>query len=141
MHTDKEVLPVVDGQMPPRRLVQNFLRCRWTGKTGRMDLSVLRTIVDAAMHFQVTTVKIVSAFRHPKFNEYLRKKCRQVARRSRHVLGQAIDFSLPGVPVDALYDYLLGLRFGGIGHYPGSQFIHLDSGPVRTWQGGNGMLE
>lgn len=135
IHTG-EVLPVLAGRMPQRRIVEEFLRCRWTNRKQRMDLRVLRVILDTAVHFKSDTVKIVSAFRHPKFNEYLRKKCRQVARRSKHTMGTAIDFEIEGVEVEAVYRYLKALRFGGVGRYPSSRFIHLDSGPVRVWSGG-----
>ena len=100
-----------------------------------MDPKVLGAVIQAARHFSATVIKVLSGYRHPKFNEYLQKKCRQVARYSRHTTGRAIDFALEGVDTNTLYQYLLKLKFGGVGTYPGSGFVHLDSGPVRTWKG------
>lgn len=135
LHT-REVLPLLHFQMPPREVAQEFLMCRWTRRTRHMDIDVLRTILDTAMIFRESVIEVVSGFRHPKFNEMLRKKGRNVARRSRHTTGQAVDFRLPGIEVETLREYLLSLKFGGVGIYTGSGFLHLDSGPVRTWSGG-----
>jgi uncharacterized protein YcbK (DUF882 family) len=56
-----------------------------------------------------------------------------VARQSLHMQGRAIDVRLQGVPLDELRDAALSLRAGGVGYYSGSQFVHLDSGRVRSW--------
>jgi hypothetical protein len=134
LHTG-ERLPVVGGRLPPPRLVNRFFRCRWTGRRTAMAPQLLRWVVEAARHFGVLEVHVVSAFRHPKFNEMLRKKGRQVARHSNHRLGRAVDFRLVGVPVDRLVAYLKKRKLGGIGRYPHSRFVHLDTGRYRTWGG------
>lgn len=134
LHTG-ERLPVVGGRLPPRRLSNRFFRCRWTGRRTAMAPQLLRWVVQAALHFGAVEVHIVSAFRHPKFNEMLRKKGRQVARRSNHRLGKAVDFRLIGVGVDRLVRYLKKRKLGGIGRYPKSKFVHLDTGRYRTWGG------
>lgn len=134
LHTG-ERLPVVGGSLPSRRLTNRFFRCRWTGHKTAMAPQLLRWVVEAALHFGAREVHVVSAFRHPKFNEMLRKKGRQVARRSNHRLGKAVDFRLVGVGVDRLVAYLKGRRLGGIGRYPQSKFVHLDTGRYRTWGG------
>lgn len=100
-----------------------------------MDQQPIRWVMQAARHFGVTEVHVVSGYRHPKFNEVLRKKGRQVARRSNHRLGKALDFRLVGVEVDTVFRYLKGRRLGGLGRYPHSKFIHLDTGRFRTWGG------
>lgn len=134
LHTG-ERLPVVGGRLPPRRLVNRFLRCRWTGHHTVMAPQLLRWVVQAALHFGAVEVHVVSGFRDSKFNEMLRKKGRQVARRSNHRLGKAVDFRLVGVEVDRLVRYLKKRKLGGIGRYPKSQFVHLDTGRFRTWGG------
>ncbi len=134
LHTG-ERLPVVGGRLPSRRLTNRFFRCRWTGRRTAMAPELLRWVVEAALHFGAREVHIVSAFRHPKFNEMLRKKGRQVARRSNHRLGKAVDFNLVGVAVDRLVAYLKRRKLGGIGRYPHSKFVHLDTGRYRTWGG------
>jgi uncharacterized protein YcbK (DUF882 family) len=56
-----------------------------------------------------------------------------VAKHSLHMVGNAIDVRLPGVPLTELRDAALSLRQGGVGFYPSEQFVHLDTGPVRRW--------
>ncbi len=120
---------------PTRAEINRFLRCRWTHQQRRMDPRPLRWVVQAARHFGVDEVHVVSGYRHPKFNEMLRKKGRGVARRSKHRLGRALDFRLVGVAVKRVFRYLVRRRLGGVGRYPESKFLHLDTGPVRTWGG------
>jgi len=134
LHTG-ERLPVVGGRLPPLRLTNRFLRCRWTGHRTAMAPKLLRWVVTAALHFGAGEVHVVSAFRHAKFNEMLRKKGRGVARQSNHRLGKAVDFRLVGVPVHRLVAYLKKHKLGGIGRYPLSNFVHLDTGRYRTWVG------
>ncbi|MDU0888484.1 MAG: DUF882 domain-containing protein, partial [Haemophilus parainfluenzae] len=52
-----------------------------------------------------------------------------------HIKGQAIDFKIPGVPLARLRQAAENLDSGGVGYYPYSNFIHVDTGPVRTWRG------
>ena len=47
--------------------------------------------------------------------------------------GRAIDVRLTGVPLAELRDAALSLQAGGVGYYAGSDFVHLDTGPVRRW--------
>jgi uncharacterized protein YcbK (DUF882 family) len=47
--------------------------------------------------------------------------------------GRAIDIRLAGVPVTDLRDAALSLALGGVGFYPREQFVHVDTGRVRSW--------
>ena len=47
--------------------------------------------------------------------------------------GQAIDIRLADVPLARLRDAALAMRSGGVGFYPGSDFVHVDTGRVRAW--------
>lgn len=78
-------------------------------------------------------VEIISGYRSPATNEALRGKSSGVAKKSYHMLGQAIDFRLDGVNLKRVRDVARELKFGGVGYYPGSNFIHVDTGPVRYW--------
>jgi hypothetical protein len=66
-------------------------------------------------------------------NAMLRRRSRGVAQFSQHMLGKAIDFSIPGVPLDQLRAAGLRLQRGGVGYYPGSGFVHVDVGSIRHW--------
>jgi uncharacterized protein YcbK (DUF882 family) len=112
-----------------------FLRCHFTNEPTEMEAKLIPTVVEAANHFNVRIVNVVSGFRHPKYNLMLRKKGHQVARDSQHTHGNAIDFWLPGVSIPSLHDWAKAKHMGGVGLYVGSGFIHMDTGPVRYWNG------
>ena len=76
---------------------------------------------------------VISGYRSPQTNAMLHANSDGVARASLHTCGQAIDIRLPGVALPDLRRAALALRAGGVGYYPKSDFIHLDTGRVRTW--------
>ena len=80
-------------------------------------------------------IAIVCGYRSPETNSMLRRRSKGVARFSQHTLGKAIDFYIPGVPLDHLRATAMKLQGGGVGYYPtsGSPFVHLDVGNVRAW--------
>lgn len=82
-----------------------------------------------------TEFEIISAYRSPKTNAMLRKKSNNVARKSYHVRGQALDIRAVGVSTRTLCKNALGMKQGGVGYYPGTGFVHIDTGPVRNWRG------
>lgn len=80
-------------------------------------------------------ITIISAYRAPATNAMLRSRSDGVAEASQHMHGNAIDFMIPGVPLDKIRAVGLQLQRGGVGFYPssGSPFVHLDVGSVRHW--------
>lgn len=82
-------------------------------------------------------IKVVSGYRAPATNAMLRSRSKDVAKTSQHMVGKAMDFFLPDVPLRKLRDIGLKMQAGGVGYYPrsGSPFIHLDVGNVRHWPG------
>jgi len=76
---------------------------------------------------------IVCGYRSTETNALLRKKYRRVAKNSYHIVGMAADVRVPGVPLSSLKKLALRLQEGGVGYYPRSRFVHLDTGPVRHW--------
>ena len=74
-------------------------------------------------------------YRSPQTNAMLRHRSAGVARFSQHMLGRAMDFYIPGVPLEEMRDIGLRLARGGVGFYPtsGSPFVHMDTGGVRMW--------
>ena len=80
-------------------------------------------------------IKIISAYRSPATNSMLRRRSSGVARFSQHMLGHAMDFYIPDVPLEQVRHAGLRLQRGGVGFYPtsGSPFVHLDTGSVRHW--------
>lgn len=80
-------------------------------------------------------INIISAYRSPATNAMLRRRSSGVARHSQHMVGHAIDFFIPGVPLEQVRHAGLRQQRGGVGFYPtsGSPFVHLDTGSVRHW--------
>ena len=80
-------------------------------------------------------VWVVCGYRSPQTNAMLRRRSNGVARFSQHMLGHAMDFYIPGVPLAELRVIGLRLQRGGVGFYPtsGSPFVHMDTGGVRHW--------
>ena len=127
------------GRYVPEALIDldHFLRDHYSGLTGRMDpglydiMHALRASLKARAPYH-----IISGYRAPATNERLRTtRGGGVARRSLHMDGKAVDLRLPGVPLKELRDAALDLKRGGVGYYPGSDFVHVDTGRVRSWSG------
>jgi uncharacterized protein YcbK (DUF882 family) len=82
-------------------------------------------------------IQIISSYRSPATNSMLRRRSAHtgVARHSQHMLGRAMDFFIPGVPLEQIRFAGLRLQRGGVGFYPtsGSPFVHLDTGNIRHW--------
>ncbi|MBR0718182.1 DUF882 domain-containing protein [Bradyrhizobium liaoningense] len=80
-------------------------------------------------------IQIISSYRSPATNAMLRRRSSGVARHSQHMLGHAMDFFIPGVPLEQIRYAGLRLQRGGVGFYPtsGSPFVHLDTGSIRHW--------
>lgn len=76
---------------------------------------------------------VISGYRSPHTNAELRRNESGVARRSLHMSGQAIDVRLNNVGSKHIRDMGKKLAVGGVGYYPRSNFVHLDSGDFRTW--------
>ena len=77
--------------------------------------------------------EVISGYRSPHTNAALRKRSEGVAARSLHMSGRAIDIRLSDVPLATVRRSALAVGTGGVGYYPASNFVHLDTGRVRTW--------
>lgn len=114
--------------------VNHFLRDFRTGDIHAIDPSLLDLLhrisrtTDTARPFQV-----ISGYRSPATNEMLRHRSEGVAAGSLHMQGQAIDIRLADVPLKKLRSAALDVHRGGVGYYPASDFVHVDTGRVRTW--------
>ncbi|MBN9026685.1 MAG: DUF882 domain-containing protein [Rhizobiales bacterium] len=80
-------------------------------------------------------ITVVCGYRSPATNNMLRSRSRGVAKQSQHMLGKAMDFFIPDVPLPKLRAIGLRMQVGGVGFYPtsGSPFVHMDTGSVRHW--------
>ncbi|SFN61007.1 YcbK family protein [Xenorhabdus japonica] len=78
-------------------------------------------------------IQLVSGYRSLLTNNTLRQASGGVAKHSYHTRGQAMDFHIDGVQLTHIRKAALKMKAGGVGFYPKSHFIHIDTGPVRTW--------
>ncbi|MGH6800602.1 MAG: DUF882 domain-containing protein [Methylocella sp.] len=78
-------------------------------------------------------IVIVSAYRSPQTNAMLRRRSHGVAEHSQHILGRAMDTTMPGMSMERIREIGMRLQRGGVGWYPSSNFVHLDVGSVRAW--------
>ena len=79
------------------------------------------------------TWEVISAYRSPETNEMLRSKSSGVAKKSQHLIGNAIDVRLRGLDLELLRDTAKSLKLGGVGYYATANFVHVDTGRVRYW--------
>lgn len=117
--------------------LNHFLRDHYTGQVGMMDPALYDIMHRVRQALKVRLpYAIISGYRAPETNDRLRRKgSGGVARRSLHMDGKAVDIRIPGVPLAELRDAALSLKAGGVGYYPKSQFVHIDTGNVRQWNG------
>jgi len=126
----------VQGQYQPEALsaVDRVLRDHRTDEVKPIDPQLLDLLYaineELGCHHPFY---IISAYRSPTTNAYLRLLSRRVAEHSLHMDGKAIDLRLPGWGSYTLKRVAMDLHMGGVGYYPRSDFVHVDVGPVRYW--------
>lgn len=114
--------------------ISKVLRDHRTGEIIAFDsrlfdfLGLIHEKVGSKNEFQIW-----SAYRSPKTNASLRSM--GAAENSYHIRGKALDLNLPGTHLTNMKKAARSLRAGGVGFYPESKFIHLDTGPARSWHG------
>ena len=120
---------------PALNRLNHFLRDHYTQAVGTMDPQLYDLLNQIAGQLKTDIpFDVISAYRDPFTNERLRTtRGGGVAKRSLHMDGKAMDIRLPGVPLAELRDAALSLNAGGVGYYPKSQFVHIDTGRVRSW--------
>ena len=116
--------------------INHILRDHRTGEIRPMDNRLLDMLFTVNQKLGCgTPFHIISGYRSPKTNTMLRKRSKGVAKFSYHMLGRAIDIRLPGCDTHQLRSACVALKLGGVGYYPRSDFVHIDTGAFRTWMG------
>jgi uncharacterized protein YcbK (DUF882 family) len=116
--------------------LNHFLRDWRTDDETRMDPGLFDILWEVHRETGAKEpIRVVSSYRAPATNAMLSRRSNGVARNSLHMQGKAIDFYIPGVPLEELRIAGLRLQKGGVGYYPGSgsSFVHMDVGNVRHW--------
>ena len=124
-----QYLPEAEAQL------DHFLRDHRTGDVKHYDPHVFDILSDlaAAVGHPNAEIDIICGYRTPWSNEFLRARSAGVAKNSQHMQAHAIDIRIPGVDTLTLRNAALALGRGGVGYYPRSEFVHVDTGRVRTW--------
>jgi uncharacterized protein YcbK (DUF882 family) len=114
--------------------IDYVLRDFRTGDVHRIDPELVDLVhrLRLAMAYD-GPVHVISGYRSPKTNAMLARRSSGVAKNSYHTKGMAIDLRLPGRPLEDVRAAARSLGGGGVGFYPGPQFVHIDTGPVRSW--------
>jgi len=108
------------------------LRDHHANKTGPLDVGALDFLADVMEATGQTRAMILSAYRTPETNAMLAKTTFGVAEKSQHMYGRALDVTFDSRLSDA-ETVARRMRRGGVGWYPRSHFVHIDTGPVRNW--------
>jgi len=140
IHTDEDITITFkrDGRYDDAALekLNWFLRDWRRGEKTSMDPRLIDLVWEVQREVGIKEqVQVVCGYRSPQTNAMLRHRSAGVARFSQHMLGRAMDFYIPGVPLEQLREIGLRLQRGGVGFYPesGSPFVHMDIAGIRMW--------
>jgi len=126
----------VQGEYIPSAMMEinRILRDFRTDEVTRIDRRVV-DIVSATQYMigHDRPFSVISGFRSQRTNDALRRRSSGVAKKSYHVKGMAMDLRMKGVEAETIANIGDALGSGGVGRYISSNFVHLDSGPVRDW--------
>lgn len=133
-----DMIYYVDGKYETDALRQ----ISWFMRDWRQDKAIMidkRTVDIMAQAHKLLDVDepylLLSGYRTPQTNAMLRRRSGGVARNSLHIKGQAADLRLRSRSVAQMANAALACKGGGVGRYYGSNFVHMDCGPIRTWRG------
>jgi uncharacterized protein YcbK (DUF882 family) len=137
-HTGEALRSVfwADGKFLPEALndINRLLRDHRNDSIAPIDPQLLVLLDKVSAQFgSQHLLHVISGYRSPETNAKLAHQSGGVARHSLHTQGKAIDVRIPGRDLGSLRKAALGARGGGVGYYPDSQFVHIDTGRLRSW--------
>jgi uncharacterized protein YcbK (DUF882 family) len=140
LHTGEKLVVdyFVDGQYQPDALqaINQNLRDYRNGAVHIIDPRLLDLLHELNARLETQQpFEVISGFRSPATNAMLHERSSGVASKSLHPLGMAVDIRIPGRGLDMVHANALSMARGGVGLYPTSDFVHVDVGRVRRWNG------
>lgn len=126
----------VDGHYDPAALkklnwfLRDWRRNEETNMDPRLFDAVWESYRGAGANDRII---VLCGYRSPQTNAMLRRRSRRVAQHSQHMLGKAMDTTMPGVSMEKIRETAMRLQMGGVGYYPSANFVHIDVGGVRAW--------
>jgi len=116
------------------REISHLCRDHHTGDIHPVDPALLDQLHDLKLALGVNKpFQLVCGYRSPFTNAMLRSQSHAVAKNSLHMQGKAVDIRIQGVDTRTIRDAALAMQRGGVGFYHRDNFVHLDSGDVRSW--------
>ena len=118
--------------------IDYILRDHRTNEVHKIEVGLLEILSDLAKVLNpkdpsIVCFHIISGYRSPKTNAMLRKNSTGVSKQSFHLQGKAIDIRVPGVSLAHVCNAAKSLKRGGVGCYKNQNFVHVDTGRVRSW--------
>jgi uncharacterized protein YcbK (DUF882 family) len=114
--------------------LNDFLRDSRNGEEVQMDPALFDILWLVHRNLRSTApFHVLSGYRSPTTNAWLASVSSGVASDSLHMRGQAMDVMLPGRTAGQIRRVAAALHMGGVGYYPRSGFVHIDTGSVRYW--------
>ena len=140
LHTGEVLKVTFDRETGPdpqaQAQLQHLMRDYRANEEHPIDPALYGLLVDlAAATGHEARYELISGYRSPRTNEKLHSEGHAVAEHSQHMEGRAMDVRLIGCDLTVLRDAALKAARGGVGYYPSSNFVHVDTGRVRTWNG------
>ncbi len=137
-HTGESIKSVfwAEGNFIPDALtdINKLLRDHRSNTVAEMDPQLLVLLDQLSAKFEHKNVlHVISGYRSPETNKKLAAASNGVAKHSMHLEGKAIDIRMPGQQLANVHKAALAAKGGGVGYYPDSQFVHLDTGRTRNW--------
>ncbi len=114
--------------------INNLLRDHRSGDIFTMDPSLMDLLYDLQTQLDTNkTFQVISGYRSPATNARLHKNSSGVASKSLHMRGKAIDIRIEGIDSKVIKNTAIAMYRGGVGYYRKSDFVHIDTGRVRSW--------
>ncbi len=137
-HTGKSIDATyrVDGHYDPEVLkkLNWFLRDWRLNQETNMDPRLFDAVWEAYRGAGAKNrIVVLCGYRSPQTNAMLRRRSRAVAEHSQHILGKAMDTTMPGMSMERVRKSAMRLELGGVGYYGDTNFVHIDVGGVRAW--------
>lgn len=138
VHTDEELTirccPEKDYDRETRLRFSSLLRDHHADEVREMDPGLIDIFFAlSAFTGSSGTFQVLSGYRSPETNGWLRRFSHGVAEHSMHIEGKAVDIRMDDVSIREIRQAGMALAMGGVGYYPRSNFVHLDTGRIRSW--------
>jgi uncharacterized protein YcbK (DUF882 family) len=112
--------------------INYFLRCHYTNEVKEIDVEVIDLLCDIKDRIDKSKeIQIISGYRSQTYNNLLVSEGKHVSKKSLHIQGMAIDFTIHGITNRKLSHIAKSFAAGGVGRYP--DFVHIDVGRIRYW--------